>query len=302
MDTLESMRVFVRVVDLGGLSGAARSLNLSPSMVAKHVAHVESRTGALLLNRTTRSVRPTEIGQAYYENCVSALAAIEAAENAAGAEQQTPRGMIRITAPVEFGNAHLAPLVAAFLRQHPEISVTLDFSNRIVDIVQEGFDLAIRIAKSLDTSLVGRRVATSRFHVVASPEYVAGCGEPLAPADLSLRPCLSFAVPTPWEDWRFVQDGAVRTVRLQNRLLSSSSEALRQAALDGAGISLLPSFVCGRDIREGRLVTLLRDCDPGALSIYALYPDRRFLPARVRAFIDFLVDSLGPDPDQDPWA
>jgi DNA-binding transcriptional LysR family regulator len=301
MDTVESMRAFVRVVELGSFAAAARSLHLSPAMVTKHIGHLETRTGSRLLNRTTRQVRPTEIGQAYYDRCVALLAGIEEAENLAGIETAAPRGTLKVTAPAEFGNAHLAPIAAEFMQRHPGVSLTLDFSNRIVDLVQEGFDIAIRVARTLDTALVGRRLATSRFHVVASPQYLAAHGRPATPRDLADHACLTFAVPAPWDEWQFTRGGETSKVKMVPRLLSTSSEALRAAAKIGAGVSALPTFVCGADLRDGSLVSLFPDYDLGSLGIHALFLERRFMPARVRLFLDLLAERLGADAEADPW-
>jgi DNA-binding transcriptional LysR family regulator len=301
MDTLASMRAFVRVVELGGISPAARALGLSPTMVAKHLAHLEDRTSARLLDRTTRSVRPTPAGQAYLERVTAILEAIEEAEGLAASDTSALRGTLRLTTPVEFGQEHLAPLVVEFMARHPEVAVVADFSNRTVDLVQEGFDLAIRIASSLDTALVGRRLASSRFFVVASRECLDRVGRPEAPEDLARRPALSFASPEPRLDWPWKRGNVSGSVHVAPQLLSTSSETLRRAAVAGAGFSWLPSFVCGRDIREGRLVPVLEDHDWGQLGLYALYPHRRFVPSRLRAFIDFVAERLGGKVDGDPW-
>lgn len=301
MDTVESMRAFVRVVELGSFAAAARNLDLSPAMITKHVGHLESRTGARLLSRTTRQVRPTDVGIAYFDRCVAILAGIEEAESLASADTAEPRGTLKITAPVEFGNTHLAPIAAEFMQRHPQIVLVLDFSNRVVDVVQEGYDVAIRVARSLDTSLIGRRLATSRFHVVASPDYLERHGRPATPQQLAEHACLTFAVPAPWDEWHFVGNGETISVKMNARLLSTSSEALRLAAKTGAGVSALPTFVCGQDLREGTLVSLFPEYDAGSLGIYALFLQRRFLPARVRVFIDFLAARLSASPDTDPW-
>lgn len=302
MDTLESMRAFARVVELGGFTAAARSLNISPAMVTKHIAHLEDRVGARLLNRTTRQVRPTDAGQDYLERCLALLAGIEEAESIAGAATRAPKGTLRVTAPVEFGNAHLAPLVTPFMQRYPDITLALDFTNRLVDLVQEGYDVAIRIAQTLDTGLIGRRLATSRFHVVASPAYLERHGRPPTPQAVAEHACLTFGLPTLWSEWPFARDGATTKVRIESRLISTSSEALRRAACEGAGISWLPTFVCGGDLRSGALISLFPAYDIGALGIYALYPHRQFLPVRTRAFLDFLAQQIGSDPDLDPWA
>lgn len=301
MDTLESMQVFVRVVELGSLAAAARSLNLSPAMVSKHVVHLEKRTAARLLNRTTRQVRPTEAGASYFEQCCAILRRVEVAEAEAAADTSAPRGTLRITAPIEFGNLHLPAMIATFLDRHPGIDIVLDLANRRADIVQEGYDLAIRIARDLDTSLVGRRIALSRFHIVASPAYLEREGHPVEPAELARRQCLAFAVPQPWTTWSFTHDGRSQQVRVSPRVLSTSAEALLEAARTGVGIGLLPSFVCGTALRNGDLVSLFPDCDCGSLGIYILFPHRNLLPLRVRLFIDFLVEQLGGNAEHDPW-
>ncbi|WP_416795361.1 LysR substrate-binding domain-containing protein [Ciceribacter azotifigens] len=301
MDTLESMQVFVRVVELGGLAAAARSLDLSPAMVSKHLGHLEKRTGARLLNRTTRQVRVTEAGALYFERCTRVLREIETAEAEAGADSARPQGTLRVTAPTEFGNRQLPVILASFLERHPDIDLVLDLSNRSVDIVQEGFDVAIRIARSLDTGLVGRRMALSRFHLVASPAYLERNGRPQTPAAIADHACLTFAVPQPWTTWSLERDGREEQVRISPRMLSTSAEALLQAALAGAGIGLLPSFVCSEALASGDLVPLLDDYDAGALHIHVLFPHLKLLPARTRLFIDFLVGRLGGGADIDPW-
>jgi DNA-binding transcriptional LysR family regulator len=296
------MRALVRVGELGGISPAARALGLSPSMVAKHIAHLEDRTAARLLDRTTRSVRPTPAGQAYLERVTAILDAVEEAEGLAASDTRALRGTLRLTAPVEFGQEHLAPLIVEFMAQHPEVVVVADFSNPTVDLVQEGFDLAIRIASTLDTALIGRRLARSRFFVVASPECLNRMGTPESPEDLAHRPALTFASPAPRLDWPWTREGTSGAVRVAPQLLSTSSETLRRAAVAGAGFSWLPSFVCGRDIRDGRLVPVLEDLDWGSLGLYALYPHRRFVPSRLRVFIDFVAERLGGTAEGDPWA
>lgn len=301
LDTLESMRVFVRVVETGGFAAAARSLHLSPAMVTKHVAHLEARIGARLLNRTTRQVHTTAAGQTYFERCLAILTGVEEAETEAGAEATTPRGTLRITAPVEFGNDHLAAVAAEFLSRHTEFDLVLDFSNRQIDLVQEGYDLAIRVAREMGSGLVGRRLASSRFHVVASPSYLARNGQPATPEELANHRYLVFGIrlhgrPGP-SSGRAVQ----RPCGWTPRVTATSSAALLQAACAGVGISLLPSFVCGGALTRRELVSLFPDFDLGALGVYALFPHRTLLPVRVRLFLDLLVERFGRDADGDPW-
>ena len=252
MDTLESMRAFVRVVELGSFAGAARSLHMSPAMVTKHVVNLEERTGARLLHRTTRQVRLTDTGQVYFERCVTLLGEVEAAEAEAGADVSEPRGVLKITVPVEFGNPYLSPIISEFIELYPKIDLDLHFTNRVVNIMEDGFDIAIRIAESFDTTLLGRRLAASNFHIVASPGYIEKRGRPETPEDLADHTCLSFSTPRPWDEWRFTRSGETKLIKVKNKLLSTSSEALRMAARSGAGISWLPTFVVGEDFAERR--------------------------------------------------
>lgn len=300
MDTVMSMRVFARVVELGGLAAAARALGLSPAMVAKHVNSLEERTGARLLDRTTRTVRPTVSGHAYYERLLAILDALDDADAEAGADTAVPRGRLRLTAPTELGQEHVAPIIAEFMELYPGVSIVSDFTNRQVDLVQEGFDLAVRVASSLDTGLIGRKLATSRFFVVASPDLLAKTGLPETPEAFTWLPTLTFAIPSPRLHWSW--DGSDKgQVRITPRLISSSSEALRIAACRGAGFTWLPSFICGRDLAAGDLVPVMTDRNWGSLSVYALYPHRRFVPSRLRLFLDLLSERFGGDPDGDPW-
>jgi DNA-binding transcriptional LysR family regulator len=300
MNTLDSMRAFVRVVEFGSFAAAARNLDLSPAMVTKHVAHLEKRIGALLLHRTTRQVRPTEVGQAYFERCLTLLGDFEAAESEASAGVTTPRGPLRVTAPNEF-SAYLGHMTADFLSLYPEVDLTFDFSNRFVNIVEEGYDVAIRISASLDSSLVGRRIATSRAHIVASPDYIERHGQPRAPEMLAEHPCLSYGMPSAADEWTFQKDKETQKVRIKNKLVSTRAEPLILAARAGAGISWLPTFVCGQDLREGKLISLFPDHNVGALEVYVLHPHRRFVPTKVKAFIHVLTRSLNPHEAEDPW-
>jgi DNA-binding transcriptional LysR family regulator len=296
------MRTFVKVVELGSFSAAARQANLSPAMITKQIAHLEGRIGARLLNRSTRQLSTTEPGQAYFERCLDILSRIEEAEAEAGLDARDARGTLRITAPAEFGNMHLSVAIARFQTLYPEIELFLDFSNHQADLVQESYDVAVRVARSLDTSLVGRRIATSHFRAVASPAYVAAHGAPAVPEDLNAHRCVTFGVPSPWLNWRFARGAEVTEVRIKPRVLSTSAEALLQSARASAGIAVLPTFVCGGDLARGDLMPLLAAYDIGALGIFVLYPHRRLIPRRTRLFVDHLLSEIGEDPEHDPWA
>lgn len=302
MDTLTSMRVFAGVADLGGFAAAARRLEMSPAMVTKHIAHLESRLHATLLIRTTRKVALTEAGARYLRQCQEVLRLVGEAEAELGQQQERPSGTLRVTAPVELGNRHVAPLVAPLLQAHPELAIQFDFTNRVVDLTEEGVDVAVRVAAQLDSSLAGRRIASARLLPVASPAYLARQGRPLQPADLSRHEALVFGIGD-WTRWPYahVGDGHSGAVPMAPRLRSSSSEALRGAALQGAGISLLPTFLVGDDLVAGTLEPLLTDWDFGRLGIHLLYPQRRFRPPRLRVFVDALLARFGDDPLADPF-
>jgi len=300
MDTLASMRAFVRVVDLSGFAAAARSLGISTAMVSKHVAHLERRLRISLLTRTTRRVAPTEAGARYHAHCIEVLRAVDEADRVAGRHAEAPSGTLRVTAPTELGDVHIAPMVAPLLAAWPELSIELRFSNRVVDLVEEGVDVAVRVAPRLDTALAGRRLATSRLLPVASPAYLRRQGMPRRPADLQQHVALRFAFGA-FRGWPFTRDGATELIDPVVRLQSSSAEALRRAARDGAGIALLPTFIAGDDLDAGTLVPLLTDWHVGELGVHAVFAQRRYHPARLRVFIDALVAHFGADPQADPF-
>lgn len=298
MDRLTSMRVFTKVVELAGFAAAGRALGLSTTMVGKHVAALEQRLGVSLLTRTTRRVVPTEAGLRYQAHCRGILAAVDEADGEVGAQSRAAVGCLRLTAPAEFGNLHVAPLVPVLMQRHPQLTVALDFSNRVVDLVEEGFDAAVRIAPVLDDDLRGRHVTSSRLVLVASPGYLRRHGTPRNPDALSGHRTLSFAMSI-GRRWPFERDGVRREVPVQPQLLSNSSEALRCAACAGAGIALLPTFLVGDDLRAGRLRRVLGAWRQGALKIYVVYPRRPTQPARLRAFVDLLVERFGDDAQRD---
>lgn len=300
MDTLTSMRVFACVAELNSFSGAARRLAMSPAMVTKHMAGLERRLQATLLTRTTRKVALTEAGARYLRHCQDVLRLVAEAEEELGRQADDPSGLLRITAPVELGNRHVAPIVASLLERHPGLAIQFDFTNRVVDLMEEGFDAAVRVAARLDSGLAGRQVASSRLLPVASPAYLRAHGVPRDPRDLEGQPALVFGIGD-WSRWTHGREQRTDRLLVTPRLRSSSSEALRIAALAGAGVSLLPTFLVGDDLRAGQLVPLLTAWDFGRLGIHLLYPQRRYRPARLRVFVDALLDRLGDDPQADPF-
>src|SRR5260370_11879965 len=282
MDRLTSLTAFVRVVDSGGFSAAGRRLNMSTTMVSNHVQALEERLGARLLNRTTRKVSLTEVGRAYYDRATQILADIEQADDIAGALQSTPRGTLRIytaTHIVPF----VAPVVAEFLRSYPDVKVDLNMGERAIDIIDEGFDVAIRLTPPPDSSLIVRSLATWRHVLCCSPGYLEQHGRLQQLSELSEHNCVRHVLYPFADEWHFIDRKATpASVRVSGNLISNSGETLRRAALAEIGISLSPGFLIHDDLEEGRLVRLLPEYRPVELSMNSVYPHRRHLAANVR--------------------
>ncbi len=300
LDTLVGMAVFARVVDDGGFSAAARRLGLSKSAVSKQVAALEDRLGARLLNRTTRRMSLTEAGTALVERCRRVLAEAEAAQDAIGLLQAAPTGVLRVNAPMTFGTLHLAPAIPDFLERHPGISVDLNLNDRMVDLVEEGFDVAVRIARLADSSLVARKLAPMRRVMVASPLYLARRGVPERLADLAGHDCFSYSYVAAGDEWRFTGPDGEEVVQPTGRLRANNGEVLREAALAGIGIAVLPVFIAGPDLAAGRLVQVLPQYDNRGGAIYAVWPSGRHPSPKLRAFVDFLAERFGPNPYWEP--
>ena len=300
LDQVTGMRVFVRVAALGSLAAAGRELRLSQTTVTKHVDAIEARLGVRLLQRTTRRLTLTEAGRTYLDACGRILGEIAEAEAAASAGQAEPRGHLRMNVPVSFGARQVAPLLGDFARLHPKVEVELGLNDRVVDLVEEGWDLAIRIGVLNDSSLVSRRLAPCRTVVCASPAYVAAHGAPRTLADLSRHNCLGYMLSRRLgaDRWSFGADGTA-TVAVSGSLRANNGDALRAAALAGLGLVYQPTFLVADDLRAGRLVALPLDREPAPVGhVHALFrPDRR-LPLKSRAMIDYLAGRIGPDP---PW-
>jgi DNA-binding transcriptional LysR family regulator len=300
MDRFVSMAVFVKVVEGSSFAAAARHFRLSPAMVSRHVHALEEQLGAQLLNRTTRHVSPTEVGQAYYHRVRQILADIEEADRLAADLQAAPRGLLRITSSQSFGIRHLAPAVADYLALCPEVLMDVTLNDRYLDVIEEGFDLAVRIGHLEDSSLIARRLAPVRMALGAAPDYVARHGAPQTPADLAHHNCLVYTYAAAQSEWRF-RDGAgkEKAVQITGRLLANNGDLLRIAALQGQGVALGPTFILGEDIRAGTLVRLLPDYTAPEVGLYAVYPPGRHLSAKVRSFVDFLVARFGGEPEWD---
>jgi DNA-binding transcriptional LysR family regulator len=298
------MRVFAKVVESGSFTGAAERLGISASMVSQHVKELEERLAVRLLNRTTRKVSVTEVGRAYYERCTRLLADLEEIEHAVSDMHAAPRGELRINATPSFGILHLAPAIADFTARFPAISVELTLSERPVDLIAEGFDVAVRVEEMPDSSLIARQLAPCRMVVCGAPSYLERHGMPRTPADLTAHNCLTAAgnVLPYYRAWHLTAaDGSALNISPRGNLRTNSGAVLKVAALAGHGLVCLPTYFVGDALQSGRLVTVLDDYIAPPLTLRALYPHNRHLSAKVRAFVDFLVGRFGREPPWDNW-
>lgn len=303
MDRLTAMEIFVRVVKDGSFSAAARSLNMSKSAVSKYISELEDRLSVRLLNRTTRRLSVTDMGRAYHERCLQILSDVAEIETAVSAETRKVSGMLRIAAPVTFSVKHLGAPLSEFLSRYPEIEVDLQLNDRRADIVEEGFDVAVRIARQLtDSSLIAAKLATSRAVTCASPAYLKKHGTPRTPLDLMTHNCLRYSNMGPVLEWNFLSpQGEPIAVRISGTIIANNGEVLREAALDGQGVITGPSFLTGDAIRDGRLVEILTEYAQAPFGIFAVYPHNRHLSAKVRSFVDFLKGYWGARPYWDDF-
>jgi len=291
MDKLRSMEVFVAVVDAGSLSAAADTFRISPVMVGKHVKFLEERLGARLLARTTRRQHLTEIGAQYLAQCRQILAQVQAAETGAEAMRATPRGKLKITAPVSFGSECLAPLMADYLDAYPEVSLELNLNDRLVDLVEEGYDAAIRIGKLDDSGMVARPLQPYAMVICAAPAYLEKHGVPHTPDDLARHECLDFVQWARHLRWRLNgKEGA----REESRFRSNNGQALRVAALHGFGIVMQAEILMAGDIAAGRLLPILADYVPPARPMHLVYARDRQPTPKLTTLIEFILQRYGP--------
>ncbi|GLS04771.1 transcriptional regulator [Chitiniphilus shinanonensis] len=294
------MTVFARVVETGSFVRAAERLDISTTAASRLVADLENHLGARLLNRTTRKLSLTEAGQDYYARCVQILTDVAEAEAALSSETQRPQGTLRIAAPVSLGILHLSPLLPHYRQRYPEVTLNLELADRTVDLVEEGFDLAVRIAPRLGDNLVARRLCRIRVPITASPDYLARHGVPAEPQALAGHNCLLYSYAATGDDWPFGADGADK-VRVKGNLRANNGDVLCAAARAGEGIIRQPTFLIGDDLRQGRLVRLLERFGEPDLFAWAVYPSRRHVTAKVRSMIDFLAEAWGDPPPWDGW-
>lgn len=295
MDTTTAMRTYVNVVELGSFAAAAERSGQARSAITRQIAFLEQKYGVRLLNRTTRKLSLTEAGRAYYERARPLLHELDELDQAllAQGQGQSPSGRLRITAPVSFGMRHLAPAIGDYLQRYPQVLIDLDLNDRVVDLVEDGYDLAVRIGPLLDSSLVARPLAPQALHVCAAPAYLARHGMPQHPEALRQHRCLHYRYASGGGDWTFDKDGRTTVVRIAPAMRANNGDVLRTAALAGQGIILQPEFLVGDDLRAGRLQAVLADYSRPPITMMAVYPQRRLLSPKVRTFVEHLEAQFG---------
>lgn len=298
MDKFLEMQAFVAVVDAGSFVKAADALGASKPAISRYVSDLEKRLGVRLLQRTTRRLSLTEEGQVFHARCKELLAGVDEAESEITSGGGEASGLVRLNVPVTFGVRHLAPLWGRFMEAHPKVTLDITLADRVIDLVEEGYDLAVRIATLPSSTLVSRRLATTRMVLCASPQYIRQRGEPVHPRELVDHQVLAYSYWSTKDEWHFDgPDGAVR-VKTRPRLHTNSGDTCRAAALSHQGVILQPTFLVGDDLAAGTLVELMPGYQSIELGIYAVYPTRKHVAAKVRALIDFLADALR----RTPWA
>lgn len=300
MDRLECDRMFLAVMEAGSFTGAAGKLGTSSGQASKLVSRLERELGVRLLNRTTRSVAPTEAGRAYYDRLRPLVDDLEALDLEIRNISQSPRGRLRLTAPLSFGTYELVPALNAFAALYPDIEVDVSFSDRVVNVVDEGFDMAVRVGRPGDSRLIITKLCAVRIIVVGNPDYLSRHGLPKDPMELQEHVCIidtNFREPNRWPFRR--EGGADDFVTVSGRIRYSNAEACVQAAAEGLGLACVPAFVAGEALRSGRLVRLLTSFEPEPLGVHALYPHSRLLAAKVRLLVDFLKNRFRETPDRD---
>ena len=297
MDRLEGMRLFVRVAELGSFSAVAQQMNVARSIVTRQIAALETHLGTMLIARSTRRMSLTSAGASYLEKCREILNLVEAAEVGLTDDTQTPRGAIRITLPFSFGIRQIMPMLAEFMADNPDISLELDFNDRRSNLIEGGFDLAIRITERLEPGDVARKIGSSLGVIAAAPDYLKRYGRPKHPSDLAGHACFGYLLAA-HASWSFVVEGETKLFPVGGKLQANNGDALLDAAIRGLGITQAPTFIAEHAVREGRLEILLRKFPMPTLGIYAIFPSNRYVPHRVRVLVDFIAARIGPKP---PW-
>lgn len=293
MATLREMRSFVAVVAAGSFVGAADATGLSKQAVSRHVADLEHRLGVRLLQRTTRRLSLTEHGQTFCARVQDLLDEIDRLEADVASGSAEPTGVLRVNAPLTFGILHLAPLWGRFTKRYPKISVDVELNDRLVDLVEEGYDLAVRISDLPNSTLVSRKLASTTLRLCASPAYLRENGQPTTPEELKSHTAISYAYLVTGDEWTLTSpDGASVRVHMSSRLRTNSGDTCRAAALDGQGVIFQPGFLVADDIRQGKLTELLPGYRGPEVGIFAVYPSRQYLPVKTRRLVDYLVSAF----------
>ena len=292
MDKFQEMKVFAAVVEAGSFTRAAELLEMSKAAVSRQVGELEERLGIRLLHRTTRKLSLSTEGEIFYARCRELLANLDEAEAEISARQGEAAGLLKVNVPVSFGLMHLAPLWPALLGRHPRLALDITLSDRVADLVEEGFDLAVRIGELPASTLISRKLASTRLVLCASPGYLARRGTPLLPQELPAHDVVSYSLFASGENWRFTGPEGELTVKVAPRVRTNSGDTCRAAALQHQGIILQPTFIVGADLAAGTLVELMPAFRSLALGIYAVYPSRKFVSPKLRLAIDFLVESF----------
>lgn len=296
MEDLQRMAIFARVVEDKSFSAAARHLNLSKSLVSKQVTQLEKSVGARLLNRTTRALSVTDAGAVFYEHCSRIVEEMEEAKLAVARLHSEPRGLLRISAPVAFGRLHIATALPGFLAAYPDLKIDMVTTDRFVDLAEEGYDVVVRIVDQPAPNLVARKLAPVNRKMVATPDYFARYGVPHAPQDLEKHNCLTYTYFNPQDPWRLRGPDGDISVRATGNMRVNDDDALSEAVLLGLGLALLPTFIIGEELQAGRLRAVLSEYIPVERHIYAVYLANRHVSAKVRAFIDHLLERFGTEP------
>ncbi|MCF8167880.1 MAG: LysR family transcriptional regulator, partial [Rhodoferax sp.] len=290
MDRFHLINVFVAVVDTHGFAGAARKLNMSPPAVTRAINELETHLGLRLLTRTTRTVRVTDAGERYVQDCKRILAEMLEADESVSGMHSSPRGRLTITAPVLFGGMYVTPIVTEYLNRYPEVSASCLFLDRVVNLLDEGADVAVRIGELPDSTMQAIRVGQVRRVICASPQYLAEHGIPISPDDLQAHTIISASRVTPNPEWKLVENGVPRSIRLQARMITTTNDSALAAAVGGFGVTRLLSYQVAEYLRAGKLKTVLPDFEPNALPVHVVHREGRQAPQRVRAFLDLAIE------------
>lgn len=296
MGQLEDIQVFIRIVEAGGIGKAADQLNMAKSAVSRRLSDLESRLSTKLIQRTTRTLNLTEAGQVYYQNALKVVDSVDELNHTVQSADNVLKGTLRIALPLSFGLLHLTPLLDQFAKMHPELTLKLDFSDREIDMIEEGVDLAFRIGELKDTTIQARKIVPIHFVLCASPSYLQNFNKPKTPEDLKQHHVLRYSADQN-RPWFFTsKTGKTQSISLQSRLHANNGEFLLKMAEAGHGITLLPTFITWQAIKEGHLLAVLSDYDLPAINAYAVYPQNRFLSQKARVFIDYLVEQFSHQP------